>query len=473
MLILTAKRAILGAVAALAIVPGAGLAQGDPDSLFRQGNTAFRAGDHDKALSKYRAARASGMDSALLYYNTGVAHYRTGNYLQAEISLRKATRSPKLAAVSYYNLGLTSKAMGDTERARRWFERAWGASERQPKVRELSTKALARMNRRTGDAAIVRAPSGDEALFRFTAVARVGYDDNVYRSPSTSYVDLSDPAQPVVDPMVQSGVFLPINLKAEYAFDADSRTQLSFAYLFDGDYYPDSTLENANEFSQRLRFKGRTLLGAPRGRRWKAFSTKFEMRRQDDTNFDPDDGIQRDVDGEDLSDRFSYTSAALDTIFEHRLGKVGWGLLAGAELRDYESVENVSAYDHKFFLGGTFVRFPVLPRTIMKLGYDYYIRDYAERLTRDLNGNLVVGNPELEYRYQSMEATLTHRMSRMFSVLLSYRYLRRDESTDAFQTPERLYLAVQSADRLLDLPGRMVHINRAVQCKTIATGQTL
>ena len=61
------------------------------------------------------------MDTPLLHYNTGVAHYKSQQYARARESLIEASRYRPLQPLSHYNLGLNAYAQGDIDEALRWF----------------------------------------------------------------------------------------------------------------------------------------------------------------------------------------------------------------------------------------------------------------------------------------------------------------------------------------------------------------
>ena len=59
-------------------------AQGNAESLFRDGNTLFRSGIYETALIRYREAATAGLASPTLYYNTIQAPgHLFGNYLES------------------------------------------------------------------------------------------------------------------------------------------------------------------------------------------------------------------------------------------------------------------------------------------------------------------------------------------------------------------------------------------------------
>ena len=88
---------------------------------FADGNRLFRDDLYWAALLRYSQAEEAGLDTPLLHYNTGVAHYRAGQHIRARASLLKAVNDPSLRIATQYNLGLNAWALGDTTEALRWF----------------------------------------------------------------------------------------------------------------------------------------------------------------------------------------------------------------------------------------------------------------------------------------------------------------------------------------------------------------
>jgi tetratricopeptide (TPR) repeat protein len=110
----------------VAVFAGAGTpaAAMSANELFEDGNRLFRDDLYWAALLRYRQASEAGMDTALLHYNTGVAHYKAGQHNRARESLEKAARSPKLAPLAHFNLGLNAYAAGEPDEALVWFRDA-------------------------------------------------------------------------------------------------------------------------------------------------------------------------------------------------------------------------------------------------------------------------------------------------------------------------------------------------------------
>ena len=81
-IVLIALLATLGA-----IVPAGSARAMTADQYFTDGNRLFREDLYWAALLRYRQAGEGGMDTPLLHYNTGIAHYRAGQHIRARDAL--------------------------------------------------------------------------------------------------------------------------------------------------------------------------------------------------------------------------------------------------------------------------------------------------------------------------------------------------------------------------------------------------
>lgn len=445
-------------VLALLTAPAVLLAQTDQRQLFAEGNDAFKSGRYETALAKYRAARDTGMHSSLLYYNLGVTHYKLLNYSLAESAFERATEDPNLTAVAYYNLGLTHKAAGDVISARAWFEAAWEETDSEG-LKQLATKAIVSLNvEQQKRASNWREPQSYDGTFDFFVATRVGMDDNVFRSPSEPYIDFSSGTPVAVIPVVQEGEFVHLDVKARARYPSSKRSGTIFTFKYRGvaDYYVDPEQSNANEYSQRFSFDAVMPVGDSL-KSSKVFTNYMFLGSNREINFDPDNGLGRISGGEDLSDRWNYSNFGLTTGFNHRFTKLGYGIDARVELRDYDEVLNVADYDYEQFLGGVYGLYEFARNAYFELGAQYYIREYQERVARDLNGDLISNNPFLEYTYMAAEAVLKYRLNNAFKIRASYRRTRRDDNFEGYAdyTKDRYGLVLTIA------PGRRFRMDLA------------
>ncbi len=172
---------------------------------FADGNRLFRDDLYWAALLRYQEAIEAGMDSPLLYYNMGVAHYRADQHNRARAAFLRATYSRTLREVSHYNLGLNAYAAGNIDEALDWFRQARD-QDKDLKIRELAIAAISRIRseQRESDVLLTRIESRRETEsptnFDVSSYLGFGSEDNVFRAPSQPYVDFADPTMPLVTP---------------------------------------------------------------------------------------------------------------------------------------------------------------------------------------------------------------------------------------------------------------------------------
>lgn len=422
----------------LALSASLAAAQGDGASLMRAGNDAFRSGDYALARDRYTAAASSGYDVPLLYYNLGLAHYRLGDYAEAELVLQKATTDPSLEPLAIYNLGLTSLAAGWMDRAADRFERVIAISE-DPALSALAARALERTRvRRVTPTRAARStetrrpwreskpPIGD---LYFVVAARYGTDDNIYRTPSAAYVDLAQSGQPLVVPVKQAASFMPVDLLALYTIPAEQQdTDFLLSYRLNGDFY-DSAYSNANEITQQLAIGADVVL---QGKHQRALEATFFGVIHDETNFDPDTGLDRDLGGQDISNRFSYNGAGLKSSYEHSLSRWAFGFDTRVERRSYDDAPVVTTYDHDFYRLALWTERRIGDSMELMFALQAYRRGYDARRARDSNGILSTANPTLAYSYAAAEVGAQKRLGSRLDVNIGYKRIERTDNFDGY-----------------------------------------
>ncbi len=94
------------------------------DLEFRQGISAFKAGQFDKAISSFKLARQKGKKSSALTYNLGVCYYKTRQYEKAQLEFSQLLSDQQFRQLAQYNLGLVSQEQGHKQTAIDWFNQA-------------------------------------------------------------------------------------------------------------------------------------------------------------------------------------------------------------------------------------------------------------------------------------------------------------------------------------------------------------
>ena len=381
---------------------------------FDDGNRLFRDDLYWSALLRYREAGEAGMNSPLLHYNTGVAHYRAKQHIRARASLLKAAESPSLHVVSQYNLGLNAYATGDVDDALQWFRQARDQEEN-GQIRRLAITAISRLlaARRESDPLLVRIEKRQEErkYTRFELHATVGFgsDDNVFRSPYLSYIDFSDPNLPLVSPTITSGAFIPIDLQAKYSINSFDYESFYGAYRFAGRYYQDKKLQNANEFSHEFRFGSEYRREKENSER-RIFSA-FTFAQHVETYYDPDDGTERTSNGEAIDDRMNYVRYGPEITMRQSFSRLAIGLRLKGQLWNYAESTLVPEYDHEYFAAGANVQYRFTSSSLLRMTVDWYSRHYGDRPAFDLAGQQLITNPALRYDYLELGLTARQRIT--------------------------------------------------------------
>jgi len=415
----------------LAVVLGmpTGAAAMSADELFEDGNRLFRDDLYWAALLRYRQAAEAGMDTGILHYNTGVAHYRAGQHIRAREEFEKAATAAGLQVLAHYNLGLNAWKLGDADDALRWFRLARDQSEN-PKIANLARRAIDRIRdaEREADPIIQRVETRRVASERKFAhldlYARVGFgtDDNIFRTPAEPYIDYADPDLPLVIPEVQSGAYMPFSFGARYMINSLPFEGFYGAYRAFGRYYQDKELENGNEYIHELSF-GNEFFRETEDRRSEVYSA-FAIAQAEETFFDPDDGTPREVDGVDISDRYNYLRYGPELRLRRSWRRLSVGALLVGQLWDYEDVDVVPSYDHEYFRLGLHTQYRFTRTSLLRVTVEKSSRRYSDRPSFDLDGNQLITNPTLRYDY--LQASLVARQRITRSMWFGFEVQRTD-----------------------------------------------
>jgi len=453
---------------------------------FEDGNRLFRDDLYWAALLRYREAGEAGMDTPLLHFNSGVAHYRAQQHIRARTSLLKAAQSSSLRVISHYNLGLNAYAAGDIEDALDWFRQARDQEENE-QIRKLAMIAISRLQaeKRAADPVLVRARKDSEkrSVFDFDLTGRVGFgsDSNVFRAPSQPYIDFADPDLPLVTPEVISGAFVPVNFRARYGVNSFKYESFFGEYRLAGRYYQDKELEAGNEFSHEIRF------GSEFDRVYETYRnhvySAFTMAQHDETYYDPDDGLPRTSGGELIDDRLNYQRYGPELAMLRSYQRVSFGLRMKAQLWNYEDTEVVPEYDHEYFRLGANVQYKFGPTSLVRLTLDKFRRNYGSRPSFDLDGNQLITNPSLRYDYLEIGLLARQRITRNMWFGLGYERTDRDDlyvgyndyTRDAYVfefdwSPGRRFdLELSGRYRIYDYPNAFAFHNPVAGPKTLET----
>jgi len=455
------------------------------EQYFEDGNRLFREDLYWAALLRYRQAADEGLDSSILHYNTGVAHYKAMQHIRAREALLKASRDPSLRVASHYNLGLNAFALGNNQEALRWF-RLVRDQEQNKILQRYAVIAISRIRDleakpdefevRVAEAA--RAKKRKFADMEFRARVGFGYDDNVFRSPDQPYVDLADSAQPVVTPTVQSGAFMPVALSAKFQINSLPYEGFYTAYRAIGRYYQDKDLDNANDYV--LEASVGNEYERQEGSRNRQVWSAFTIAKSEETYYDPDDGVTRAADGVNVDDRLNYLRYGPELSLRQSHERLAVGIDFTGQLWDYDDPEVVPEYDHEYFLISAYAQYKFSATSLLRLTAETYSRRYGDRPSYDLDGAQRQGNPDVRYDY--IAATLRARQritdTIWFGVDIGrierddeyegyYDYTRDDYELVIHWNPGRRFkMQLGGVYRLYDYPNAFAFNNPAANIKT-------
>ena len=476
------KKILLTAVLALL----AGVAHGmSAEEYFADGNRLFRDDLYWAALLRYRQAGEQGMDTPLLHYNAGIAHYRAGQHVRAREALLRAQENPVLRVAAQYNLGLNAWALGDTDEALRWF-RLVRDQDANHKLQQFAVVAISRIRARdespTEYEVIVEERRKKREFSDFELRVRLSYgnDSNIFRSPSQPYVDLSDPNLPVVTPEVKSGAFVPLSLSAKYMINSLPFEGFYGAYRLAGRYYVDELDENGNEYLHELSFGSEYEREDEERNRERRVHSAFRVAHHDEVYYDPDNGAERDVGGVDVSDRMDYLRYGPELSARQSGEHLSIGINVKGQLWDYEETGVLPEYDHEYFLFSLYGQYKFTPTSLLRVTGEYYSRRFSDRPSYDLDGQQRIGNPTVRYDYASLALRARQRLADSlwfgFDVERTVRtdqYVGYNDYTrDSFSAEvhwnigDRFDLEASGMYRLYDFPNAFAFHNPAAARKT-------
>lgn len=465
--------------------PAAAIA--DANASFEDGNRLFRDDLYWAALLRYREAADAGMDTPLLHFNTGVAHYKAQQYTRARQSLLRAAEEPALRAIAHFNLGLTAYAAGNEDEAVDWFRRARD-QEQNSNLRELAMIAITRIQteQRQTDPVLVREEKRREearspATLELEARVGFGTDDNIFRSPDQPYIDYADPTQPIVVPVIYSGSYAPVDFRARYAINSYDWEKFFAAYRLSGNFYDGEQENNADEYVHELRF-GSQYDRREEDRRSRVYSA-FTIAEHDEIYVDPDTGDPRSSNGQVIDDRMDYKRYGPELAVLQRWGSLSFGLRMKGQLWDYTETGVVPEYDHEYFLFGGNVQYRFAPSSLLRFTVEKSSRRYSSRPSYDLDGNQLITNPALRYDYLSYGMLARQRITDAMWFGFGYeltdrqdRYVGYNDFTrDTYQfefhwTPARRFdLALNGMYRVYDYPNAFAFNDPIGGPKTLET----
>jgi tetratricopeptide (TPR) repeat protein len=483
------RRILLPALALLCLFGASTVLAATAYDAFEDGNRLFRDNLYWAALLRYQQASDAGMDTPLLHYNSGIAHYRAKQHIRARQSFTKALAAPGLRLVSQYNLGLNAYAAGDTEEALRWFRLSRDQDEN-PQISRLSRIAISRLQqtRQTTDPYLVKAKQEREkrhiADFFFNAATGFGTDSNPFRTPSQPYIDFSNPNLPLVTPVVQSGAYIPVSLTAKYSINNFEHESFFGAYRMAGRFYQDKELENADEYSHEFALGGE--YRRKQGSRTREVYSAFTVAQHAETYFDPDDGTIRTSDGESIEDRMNYRRYGPELSFRQSHDHLSVGAFIKGQLWNYEETNGlVPEYDHEYVILGLNTQYKFAPTSLLRVRLEKYSRRFGDRPSYDLDGQPRQGNPNVSYDYLELGLLARQRLFERFWFDIYFDRTNRDDNYVGYNDyvrdtiglsmrwthSARFRVRLYGEYRLYDFPNAYAFHNPVAGPKTLETAE--
>lgn len=269
------------------------------------------------------------------------------------------------------------------------------------------------------------AANAEEKRYNLEVASGLGYDNNPFLAPSTSYFDPF--LNSVVVPERQSGFFVPYEIEADYTFLLDGPKMNTFFNLR-GESYLKNAFENAN-FSRVQLGAELGLVLREKGRFKDRLFIKPSIVQNREIYFDRDTGLSKTTTTtlQSLADRFKYTRWGVDSRLRIRTTHVKFTVRGSARKYNYEEVPLVSSLDYSYYRIGGDAEYAIHKQISVKVAGNYYTRDFDTRPSRDLRGDLVPATTR-KYNYYNPGAALTLQPIDNWDFGLSYDLLlRRDD----------------------------------------------
>lgn len=278
----------------------------------------------------------------------------------------------------------------------------------------------------------------------------IGYDDNPFLTPDRGYFDQF--ALTTINPDRKSGFYIPARIRGSFRGAGDTR-RFILDYRLRLHAYLDSGNRNADETNAKVSGGVQWITARTRHRENTVFVTPYAGYNKE-VYFDRDTGADQVFTQGNASDRFSYTAIGLETGYRHRTGeRIEYAFKGLFENRDYEKLAGVRSLDQSRIRLSAGMETYLADSVKLYLDYYYQIRDYDDRLSRDLSGALLTGNSNLKYLYHDLGASLRFRPHKIWRLFLDLDYRIRDDDfagyNDYTETGYRIRSVWRDGDKRL------------------------
>jgi len=269
-----------------------------------------------------------------------------------------------------------------------------------------------------------------ESGLNWSANVGLGFDSNIYRAPSESYVDFAPTVPVAVTPDEQSGFYVPLGLKGVYRNLLNDSNSLVSSYRFSGDIYVDSDFSNANNFSHKLRLGDEyTIKKSKTGSDTVYVGLLVSSVR--DQYVDRDSGLDQTASAGtvDVSDRYSYNATGVEAAYNSNTGKTKYSVKFKLINRDYDDPVVISQYDNTYMSLGGDIQFRLSKPSKLKLGVRHFTYDYDERPSRNAQGRLFASNPTRKYTYDQLSIAYAYRINKKWRSYAEYVIKQRSDDS--------------------------------------------
>ena len=279
-------------------------------------------------------------------------------------------------------------------------------------------------------------PKTSKHAFGASIETGLGYDSNPYLTPNVSYFDLTNTGGgALIEPNVQGGFFIPIKLNADYEYRLKKDIRLIADAKFDGKYFTDANLKNADQYKTeaaagvRFRFN-----------KYKKETNHLEMKalagNVDKVYVDHDDGTLK-LTGtalNDQSNRYKYRQVGAEVKYVYDFKKIDFLVRARYEDRDYEEPATWSSLDHKYSKVKIQGGYQFTKAFHLGAYYEYALRDYRERKSYQINpdGTISLVNPGVKFTYHSVKAYADYKISKAYKMSLDYLLTSRVDDNQGY-----------------------------------------
>ncbi|MEQ1814684.1 MAG: hypothetical protein ABL860_09590 [Candidatus Nitrotoga sp.] len=281
----------------------------------------------------------------------------------------------------------------------------------------------------------------DVSKIKWSANAGLGYDGNAYRTHSGIYVDHSIarngfPAinAPTIVPVIQSGFFVPFDLRGKYLSNRGVGVSLAARANADGRFYLEPSLTNANRH-KLIGGIGINNLLTRKGRREESIYAGAIVGRVKNFFYDRDTGqawmIGRGAD-KDISMRESYRVLGLEGRYKNEMGDIRYGVQGKLEDRTHDDPVVSDNFSNTYIRFGGHAEAKVIADSSLKLTYQYSFRDFKERNSRDLTGRRRNANGILQWSDNSYRASLRNKLGTNIIVYLDYGLTMRADNFQGY-----------------------------------------